>query len=320
MKTWKPWLIMALALTLIMGLASCKKTEEKEEATTTNVETSEKQNTEVSEETATKLKDDFDIIKEDAKAVSTDLYKFVEENKAKLNEGQVDLMMEDILASAKKDALALNELIQREDVAKAIAEVKDGVRITKEHLEKISDNKIKEELLAKYQDTLVILQGGEGSLVGAVDYSKLLAVDSMGHEWKDYLTILSQNQEKPALVDASLAIPFKELGERLANIEKYLSSYGKTQRSQELSKDFENMLRTYLKGIDNTPIAEAGKLKEEVKEAYEASAANDKTIVGQTISRYLEVLKAKNFVIDDEVLKGADRLLENALNLMKKTK
>src|SRR5699024_902798 len=107
-----------------------------------------------------------------------------------------------------------------------------------------------------------------------------------------------------------IAITWDELGSRLIRIEKYLTKYEEGIKDEELTRLYSEYLLMYISGSKNTPIYndENKKISKEILDAYKKMASNNKkTITGEIIREYSQLIEDNDYLVDDTV---TSRLLE----------
>lgn len=182
----------------------------------------------------------------------------------------------------------------------------------------IKNNKLK-EVVTKAFNNMYKLVNLEGNFYPIIDYSKLQKYNNnITDEWKEYLAIRAMDSESVPFVDGAMRITFAELSDRIIKIENFLNKYIDNDRHEVVVSLYENKLTAYMKGLPNSPIAdwETNKILKEVLDSYNQTSNLDGYVTPTIIYKYLEVIKDKSFVIDKEVLREADILIAEAVDMM----
>ncbi len=321
-KKFTKMALLMLILTLIFtvgcqGTEEETSTEESTETVTDGEAVTEDRDTADDDAVLNKLEE----MKNDENVSAHEILTFVDEQgEDGLNEVEQDSALAAVRARWNSELEELQAFINRDDVKTALAGIQGDGIISQEELAAIDDEEVLNRLNQAYDAGYHVNMKG-GQPVAEVNFEYYKDLNTGSFAWRDYFALKATEQQHPWKVGNKLNIEPKELVERLQAHEKYFNSYGNSELSLEMKDEFNVMLDALMKGLPETPISdEDGTLKAEFKEAYELAATEDTTILGQTVSRYLEVLKVKDWKVDQEVLDGATRLTDNAGNLIQRTK
>jgi hypothetical protein len=129
-----------------------------------------------------------------------------------------------------------------------------------------------------------------------------------------FLDILETERGKPAAADASLAISWDELGDRLASVDRYLRRYPDAvarRRAEGLGLQYLNL---YLRDMDNNRLFGWDgdePLRQDALGSYRRFVARNRdTPSGRFIERYLELLRANGYKRTSEVRAFVDRYVD----------
>lgn len=143
---------------------------------------------------------------------------------------------------------------------------------------------------------------GEASINFQPDYSAIYdqLTDSLSDDAKLYLTL--ESEEKP-LMDGTLTISHKELGERLLEIEGFVLNNPSFTMVEQMKEQYRRYMDAYLKGTNNTDIvSEDGKLLNDVKANFEALInENEYSETTKIVSRYVQKLAETQFTLTNEL-------------------
>lgn len=313
--------IIILAIVLILSLSGCKKkqVEKNPEPTPTPVE---KPVEEVEDDEKAVIMEEFqNIVESDNEPIKTK--NFIDENIGKLSQLEGDKMIDALEKSLEKHLekytdkiLALDKKFELMDIAGS------ELFFPEEKIKDIKDEKLREEVKKLY-DSMYKLINLEGSFYPYIDYFKLQAYsNNITDEWKEYLGIRAMDSNDPPLVDAGLRIGYGELANRIIKAENYLNKYIDSQRQDEMLLNYENKLRIYLKGIDNSPIADPDtkKIYDDVLDSYVNTSHMENHVTAHILYKYVEELETNNYIIDEDILNKADELIEEALEILSEFK
>jgi hypothetical protein len=105
--------------------------------------------------------------------------------------------------------------------------------------------------------------------------------------------------------DAALTVTWDELADRIVELERFILKNPNFKENQVLYDRYKNFLRFYLKGMDNTNIADhnhPGQLAQEVKNSYERFLREyNNTEAYSIVDEYYYKLKANQYRLTDEI-------------------
>lgn len=159
----------------------------------------------------------------------------------------------------------------------------------------------------------------EGNFYPIVDYKGLQGYNNnVTDEWKEYLAVRAMDSNNPPFADGALRIDFDDLANRIIKTENYLNKYMDSSRHEEMKDSYHNKITIYLKGVDNTPIADSGtkKIYEDILDSYHSTSHQEGYITANILYRYVEAIKENDNAIDDKILQLADDLISEAVEIL----
>lgn len=313
MKKYKFTLLLILSFVLIFS--ACNQKEEK-------ITTEPEKEVEVIEEPK---EDDGELSKEFDAIYSNDditlnLVKFVEENINKVQRKTGTdwlLKLEDRLLVEREGVM--NSIFEKDEEGKLLEIDGTSRYFTEEKVEDIDHPQLK-ELVENTLNSYYRLINLEGNFYPILDYKKL----SKHNEFIDedlgkFFEIKAMDSENQPFSDGGRVISIEDLQIRIIEIEKYLKQYPEGPRNEELIEDYSNKLSGYMRGLPNTPIYsfEDSKINPEVLESFEETSQIEDLITGRILKEYLEEIKNKDFVIDQELLSRVEHYVEKAKDEIK---
>ncbi|MBO9586754.1 MAG: hypothetical protein J7574_21520 [Flavobacterium sp.] len=112
------------------------------------------------------------------------------------------------------------------------------------------------ERLAKHE--LEFSEIGEGyvEIDPLPDFYYKIFKNYVTDDYKDYLSLKSEENKTLYSADAGLVISFKDLGDRIISWENFMSKYPNSKLIASVKEEYKNYQMDYLVGQDNTPTAE----------------------------------------------------------------
>ncbi|WP_028549097.1 hypothetical protein [Paenibacillus sp. UNC451MF] len=154
------------------------------------------------------------------------------------------------------------------------------------------DDNLKQWLLNQAAGKLALDNSHEGDFAWKIDYAALQKAYSprLSEDMKHYLGVKATEDQKPFANDGGLKITRKELGDRLLNIEQYLTKYPSGQKRAEMKVQYSNYMAEYIHGYRYEAIDEKTmKLMPEVKLSYEQLVKlHPDTKTAQIVKAYLD--------------------------------
>ncbi len=154
------------------------------------------------------------------------------------------------------------------------------------------------------------LRESEGDYYIGEDGSWLLSEFGkyLSPSWIAYLARREIEIEEGFSDDASLAISWEDLRERITFWESLQNKNPEFSINKEISSDINMYVKTMLTGLDNTSIESDSVLKEEVRVIYERFLIQNKDSRYHTIVKgYYEVLKKNGFRVNSEAARFLER-------------
>ncbi|WP_282939157.1 hypothetical protein [Paenibacillus sp. RC67] len=170
------------------------------------------------------------------------------------------------------------------------------------------DDNLKQWLQNQAAGKLALDNGHEGDFAWKIDYAALQKAyaSRLSEEMKHYLSIRVMEDQKPFANDGGLKISRKELGDRMLNVEQYLTKYPSGQKKAEMKAQYANYMAEYIHGYRYEAIDEKTmKLMPEVKLSYEQLVKlHPDTKTAQIVKAYLEEINKNKDVIYNKGKKG----------------
>ncbi|MGI6746664.1 MAG: hypothetical protein ACOX4V_00165 [Anaerovoracaceae bacterium] len=95
----------------------------------------------------------------------------------------------------------------------------------------------------------------EGAAYPVIDYHFIDAYsEQISQEIKDFAEFMALNSDTPWAMDASISIPIKDLADRIALAEQFITNYPSSVLKDTVKLQFEYYLNALLAGTDNTPL------------------------------------------------------------------
>lgn len=251
------------------------------------------------------------------------LIKFIDENIDKVTAIDADIMIEALERNLQGHREEYENRIFELDKDNELMEISgDKPEFERSKIDIIQNKELKDEVQLLYSN-MYKLQNLEGNFYPVIDYAKLKTYkDHITEEWKDYLAIQSLDSEERPMSDGALNISFDELADRILKTEGYLNQYIDSQRQSEMLENYEYKINAYLKGLPSTSIMDVvtGEIKEEVLSSYQKTSNMENYMTSHMVYEYLEAIKANEYIIDENIFKKADGLIEEALRLLREYK
>lgn len=308
--------VLILALVFVVILNGCKKEEPIEEPTPTLPPTNGEVE-EVEEDEKAVIMDEFTEITEGNDPLL--IKEYVDGNIGKLSQLEGNLMI-DSLEKSLVDNLdeVTNRLATMDEDGELMEIASDEFFFPEDRVSEIKNEDLKREVATIF-DTMYKLVNLEGSFYPVVDYAGLQEYNNyVTDEWKEYLAVKAMDSENPPLADGALRISFDDLADRIIKTENYLNKYLDSFRQAEMIDSYHNKITIYLKGVDNTPIADRNTkmLYTDVLDSYVNTSHNEGYITANILYRYVEAIENNDNIIDDNILQLADELISEAVEVL----
>lgn len=252
-----------------------------------------------------------------------DLIKYIDRNIDRLSPIDGDEMMDNLEKNLKANRINYENRIFDLDKEDELMEISgEEVDFDKTKIDNIKNEELRKVVVELYS-SMYKLQSVEGSFYPIIDYGKLKTYKNhITEEWKDYLMIKSMDSDNRTMSDGSLNISFDQLADRILKTENYLNSYIDGQRQEEMLENYSQKIHVYMKGLPNTAIADRNTFEvyEEVLDSYKKTGNNEGYITSHIIYEYFQAIKGNEDIVDDFILERADKLIEEALRMLKEFK
>jgi hypothetical protein len=140
---------------------------------------------------------------------------------------------------------------------------------------------------------------GEGGFFPVIDYHFIDAYSGrVSQEITEYARFMSLDSDKPWAFDAGIVIPIRELVDRIAQAEQFITNYPDFLLKDQVLAQYERYLTAFLAGLPNTPLFPYGTCQAD-HEFIDASDYFMETypslVTAETIGSYQEELEQMNY-------------------------
>lgn len=141
--------------------------------------------------------------------------------------------------------------------------------------------------------------------------------DSLSAWFKDYIAIVREENDAPAVKSGKLAITTEELEKRLLNAAMYVDKYPNSIRVNEVLKLYDTYLFSYLYGYENNPVInfDTGQISMSYYQRYLEFVQNNPGLeVTSIVSGYATAIEKASFMLTDELgvyLEGVFSVLDD---------
>lgn len=272
---------------------------------------------EVEEDEKAQIMEDFIGLVEDSDSLR--IKEFIDENIEKLSQLEGNRMV-DNLEKSLEDNLedATDRLLTRDENGELMDIAGEDFFFPVEKVSQIKDEELKREVTTLF-DTMYKLVNLEGNFYPIVDYARLQEYNNyVMDELKEYLALMAMDSNKLPFVDGSLAISYDDLTNRILKTENYLNNYLDSSRQEKMIDSYHNKISLYLKGVDNTPIADltSNRIYDDVLDSFIITSHNEGYITANILGRYVEAIEDNDKIIDDKILELADELISEAVEIL----
>ncbi|MGQ1944661.1 hypothetical protein [Ornithobacterium rhinotracheale] len=102
------------------------------------------------------------------------------------------------------------------------------------------------------------------------DFMSNIFSDYLSPQFKNYLALQNKTQDEIVYIEGDLATPWEQLGELIADYERYMNDYKGTIWVKKVIKDYLALQQIYLLGTENCPIITGdGDFVENVQEEFD---------------------------------------------------
>ncbi|MGP2569486.1 hypothetical protein ACT4R9_04370 [Ornithobacterium rhinotracheale] len=102
------------------------------------------------------------------------------------------------------------------------------------------------------------------------DFMSNIFSDYLSPQFKNYLALQNKTQDEIVYIEGDLATPWEQLGELIADYERYMNDYKGTIWAKKVIKDYLALQQIYLLGTENCPIITGdGDFVENVQEEFD---------------------------------------------------
>ena len=306
-----------IVLVFVLILSGCKKDPPEEESVPTpppnNGEIEE-----VEEDERAQIMDDFLEVVEDKDPLI--IKEFVDKNIGKLSQLDGNKMIDNLEKSLVDDLDGVTDsLLSKDEKGELMDIAGEELFFPQELVNGIEDELLKREVTTLF-DTMYKLVNLEGNFYPIVDYERIAEEYNsyVTDEWKEYLAVRAMDSNQPPFIDGGLAISYSDLANRILKTENYLNKYLDSSRQEEMVDAYHNKITIYLKGIDNTPMADisSNRIYEDLMDSYISTSHNEGYITANILGRYVEAIEDNDNIIDEKILGLADELILEAVEIL----
>ena len=244
---------------------------------------------------------------------------FVDGNIAKLSQLEGNEMIDSLEKSLVDNVESVtNRLMTKDENSELIEIASAEFFFPEDKVKDIKNEELKTEVATIF-DSMYKLVNLEGSFYPIVDYARLHEYNNyVTDEWKEYIAVRAMDSNVPPFVDGALVISYDDLANRLLKTENYLNKYLDSSRQDVMLDSYHNKINIYLKGVDNTPIADhASKIiYDDVLDSYVNTSHNEGYLTADILRRYVNVIEENDKIIDDKVLQLGDKLIAEAIEIL----
>lgn len=244
---------------------------------------------------------------------------YVDENIGKLSQIEGNLMIDSLEKSLLDNLDEVASRLATMDKDRELIDItSDEIFFPEDRVNEIENKDLKREVATIF-DTMYKLANLEGDFYPIIDYSRLQEYNNyVTDEWKEYIAVKAMDSENPPLADGALRIGFDNLADRIIKTENYLNKYLDSYRQEEMIDSYHNKITIYLKGIDNTPIADRGTnmLYTDILDSYVNTSQQEGYITASILYEYVEAIEDNNKIIDQNILQLADELISEAVRML----
>lgn len=250
-----------------------------------------------------------------------ELVNFVDENISKVTSIEGDQMVSELIDKLEGSEEEYTDKLMELDKGNLV-NLSNEEYFPKDKVEDIEDEELRklvEELVAnKYK-----LEASEGMYYPIVDYEGLKEYnDYVSDEIKDYIDLKAIDSNTIIVSDGALVIPHDKLAEIIIETEEYIERYAGGTYSDEAERMYESKLDIYLSGLPNTPIYdyESKEVKDPILDSYVKTGSSGDSVTSFVVAKYVNTIGENENIIDEDVLKEAGMLLEEAVDLLRSAK
>lgn len=248
---------------------------------------------------------------------------YIDENIGKVSQLEGNEMIDHFEKSLNNNLYSLESRLLSLDKDMELLKISDEFFFPIDKINKIKNEDLKREVVTLF-DTKYKLINIEGAFYPIIDYKGLQDEynNFVTDEWKEYLAVKAMDSNNPPFIDGALRIGYDDLANRILKTENYLNKYLDSARHEEMLDSYHNKITLYLKGVDNTPIANANtkKIYDDIMVSYTNTSYQEGYITANILSKYVEAIKDNNNIIDNKVLSIADELIDEAVEFLREYK
>lgn len=137
------------------------------------------------------------------------------------------------------------------------------------------------------------------------------------YDMREYIKIMSVESNRVPAKDAALVIGWNEILKRALTQEKFINQYPDSVKINDIKELYKKYLTFTLFGLNNTPLFDydSKEMVTEAKNVYQKVVDNNEnSIFIETLQEYLDLLKANNYRLTEEVDKYRKSIVENLLS------
>ena len=259
------------------------------------------------------IREDFNTLIASKDVKATDVITFIKSNVEKVTSENASVMLLALEEIQNKNITALEEKYFPETMQVRFQKAyQEGIDL--KQIDQITDTVLR-DLLQETVDNGYKMEQAEGMYYPVIDYSVYKQFEVyVTPDSKDYIWIMAQESDQVFAKDAALIISWEEVIKRALSMEAFLNTYRESVKADAIRALYLKYESATLYGLNNTPLFDYDTkvMKEEAKSAYEKSISGEWNSDYLTeLKGYMEVIKANNYKLTDEVEKYRKNITSN---------
>ena len=154
----------------------------------------------------------------------------------------------------------------------------------------------------------------EGNYQAVIDYGAYAAIATyLPPDLAAYVEIMARESAQRMLNDGGIIIPLDEVITRALGCEKFMITYGTSQKAEQVSTIYSGYIDAYFFGMDNTPVFdyETKRLSQAFLDSYQRNVSDSfESAFVTALTAYVKILSENGYVLSQEVADARDKLTE----------